>query len=69
MTFRKGQLVRSRKYGDFYIVYSEGKNLDDEWVWCKPLSPKRFCSRPSDAFLFDKQRLELVGNNYRVKGE
>ena len=57
--FKKGQLVQSVKYGDYYIadhVYVDGS------LFAIPLEKKRL-----DKLLFTPERLRLIGNNYQAK--
>lgn len=57
--FKKGQLVQSLKYGDYYVVdhiYSGG------YLWAQPLQNSR-----RDDFFSPMNRLRLIGNNYRPK--
>lgn len=61
--FKKGQLVRSRKYGDLYVIDSPAHHRDG-WYLCAPLTPKFWHGR---TMLFNPERLELVGNNYKAK--
>lgn len=57
--FKKGQLVRSRKYRDLYVV--EHVYIDGEVV-VVPL-----IVRLLPELWFNPERLELVGNNYKAK--
>lgn len=57
--FKKGQLVQSVKYGDYYVVTHV---FPDGWVMTEPLTPKRM-----DKLLFSPERLRTIGNNYRAK--
>lgn len=57
--FKKGQLVRSRKYGDLYVVE---RVYDDGEVVVAPL-----IVRLLPELWFNPERLELVGNNYKAK--
>lgn len=58
--FQKGQLVQSRKYGDYYVVVCGGYGA----CKAKPLS-KKFWFAPT--MFFPAERLRLIGNNYRPK--
>lgn len=58
--FQKGQLVQSRKYGDYYVVDTAYGGV----CFAKPLS-KKFWPHPT--LLFTEERLRLIGNNYRPK--
>lgn len=61
--FKKGQLVRSRKYRDLYVVDQEATHRAG-YVWCKPLTKKFWIH---NTMLFSIERLELIGNNYKAK--
>lgn len=57
--FKKGQLVQSVKYGDYYVVTHA---FPSGWAMTATLTPKRM-----DRLLFSPERLRLIGNNYRAK--
>lgn len=59
--FKKGQLVRSRKYRDLYVV--DRSSTQHGWCWCRPLREKRLFN----CLLFPIERLELIGNNFKAK--
>lgn len=58
--FKKGQLVQSRKYGDYYVVVRGDSASCD----ARPLSKKFWCT---PTMFFHAERLRLIGNNYRPK--
>lgn len=58
--FQKGQLVQSRKYGDYYVVVTG----DSASCQARPLG-KKFWFAPT--MFFSAERLRLIGNNYRPK--
>lgn len=59
--FKKGQLVRSRKYRDLYVV--DRAATTEVWCWAKRV----FAKRLAPSILFPIERLELIGNNYKAK--
>ena len=57
--FKKGQLVQSVKYGDYYVVDHVYKNGDLYAVpLVRVLLPRLF---------FTPERLRLIGNNYQAR--
>lgn len=58
--FKPGQLVKSLKYGGYYLIVKGG-------TFCchaeaKPLSPKRWFS---ETMFVERDRFKLIGNNYK----
>lgn len=58
--FKKGQLVQSVKYGDYYVIETSGPTMNS----CVPLSPKFWFGR---TMFLEHERLRLIGNNYQAK--
>lgn len=57
--FKKGQLVQSVKYGDYYVVDQVYKDGD---LYAVPLVRVLL-----HRLFFTPERLRLIGNNYRAK--
>lgn len=60
---RKGQLVRSKRYGRAYVVEDVGPMGCNNYLWCKPADKVILYS----SLLFWDEELVLIGNNYKAK--
>ena len=58
--FKKGQLIQSIKYGDYYVVTQPGP----VHAKAKPMSPKKW---PLPYMFVEEPRFRIVGNNYQAK--
>lgn len=60
---RKGQLVRSKRYGRAYIVEGACARGRNDYFWCKPAGEVILYS----SLIFSTDELILIGNNYKAK--
>lgn len=58
--FKKGQLVQSIKYGDYYLIVRNATSVCH--AEALPLSHKRWFS---ETMFVENNRFKLIGNNYK----